>query len=674
MLENVAMSLTISGIGKKEREEMAKEALIKVGLEREIKKRPNQLSGGQMQRVSIARALVNNPDIILADEPTGALDSETGMQVMELLKEVSGGKLVIMVTHNAELAEKYASRIVRLSDGALIEDTNPYKMASEDNKLVFNNNKNKGRKKQKVAMSFWTAIKLSFQNLRTKKGRTIITSIAGSIGIIGVALVLSISSGMGNYVERMQKDTLSGFPITISQVSYDFMSLFGRDEGMLDEFTEDKILYPYDSSQNYNAHINGIDNDYLEYLEKMDKELYNSISYTRLVETNLVIKIGENYKTVNNGAMAGMQNRIGWQQLPNTEFLKSQYDLIYGDDYPMAKNDIALVVDERNSVNVELLEELGIDYEPGVTFPFNKIIGKEIRAIPNDIFYTEKSGGLFAKTDNLADAYNNQENLTLTITSILRIKENSNSSLLSQGLAYTDALVNEILDASGKSDIVVALKKTPEVNVLTGAPLNENQFSTLLKQLGGDSTPIGISIYPVSFGAKDNIKSYLDAYNEGKEESEQIVYSDMAEMISDSMSTMINAITLVLTAIAAISLVVSTIMIGIIIYVSVVERTKEIGILRSIGARKKDITRVFSAESIIIGFFAGIIGVVVTYLLSVPINAILKAQIGVSNLSSLPIWYALALLALSMLLTFIGGILPSLGAAKKDPVAALRTE
>ncbi|MFA6866617.1 MAG: FtsX-like permease family protein, partial [Clostridia bacterium] len=579
-------------------------------------------------------------------------------------------KLVIMVTHNSELADKYATRIVKLSDGELIDDNNPFEMENIIVAPLVKGKKNK--KKKKVAMSFITAMKLSFQNLRTKKGRTIITSIAGSIGIIGVALVLAISNGMGSYVNTMQKDTLSGFPITISQgpsFSMTGPKNFNNEES--NEFTNEDILYPYDVNVNNQTHVNDINQTYVDYVNNMDSSLYNSISLTRLVEMNLIMKVGDNYKQINN---ENSQNQIGWQQLPSEEFLDSQYDLLAGDAFPNKIDEIALIVDANNYVDVKLLTELGIAYQEDGSLKFDEIIGTKMKIVPNDDFYTNNGNGIFMPNEDYGTLYNNVNGKILNITSIIRVKENSSSSLLKKGIAYTQMLVDEVLDNASGSIIVKQLRDNPTVSVFDGTPLNDSQYENMLKELGGDSTPTGINIYPVSFESKDAIKEYLDAYNVDKEEEEQIIYNDLAELISETMSTMINAITMVLTAVAAISLVVSTIMIGIIIYVSVVERTKEIGVLRSIGARKKDITRVFSAESIIIGFFAGVIGVIMTYILSIPINIILSKSLDIQGLCNLPIYYGIALLALSMVLTFLGGIIPARGAAQKDPVTALRTE
>lgn len=701
VLQNVEIALTLSGVSTAERRRRAKEALTSVGLSNQMKKRPNQLSGGQMQRVAIARALVNNPEIILADEPTGALDSQTSVQVMEILKEISKTRLVIMVTHNSELADKYSSRIINLLDGEVQSDSNP--MFKDKNKSERQQKAEPvDRKKlKKTSMSMITATSLSLKNLLTKKGRTILTSFAGSIGIIGVALVLAISSGMTAYMTTMQKESLSGFPITINEnpVSVDMNSrvdsITGTRTTDFAEFTTENILYPYDSTENTTQHTNVLTQDYFDYISKIETELPGSVeavSYSKGVEINLLAK-GDNTVVKYQTSAASAASESGdpeevfqstgfyWQEMPdNEDFILSLYDLVgEGSRLPSEKNEIAIVVDEYNRVDKAFFEKLGITDIPD-SFELTDFIGETIlKVIPNDSFYTEADDGLFTASapSQYNDLYNNADGVELTITGILRIKENSSSltgGYLSQGLVYTTALTDYVLENAQNSAISTAQKES-DTDVITGTPFaSDDAKTTRLLNLGADTTSTGISIYPTDYDGKKEITRYLDAYNAGKADDDQIIYTDIAEMVASMTSTMLNVVTYVLIAFAAISLLVSTIMIAIITYVSVIERTKEIGILRSVGARKKDISRVFNAETLIIGFVAGVIGVGLTYLLSIPINSIIESLVGVSGIAALPLLSAVLLILGSMALTLIAGFIPSRMAAKKDPVVALRTE
>lgn len=673
VLQNVEIALTLSGVSVMERRRRAKEALIEVGLEDQIRKRPNQLSGGQMQRVAIARALVNNPDIILADEPTGALDSHTSVQIMELLKEVAKTRLVIMVTHNGEIAKEYSSRIIRLLDGEIQSDSNAVEACPSSDQDTTKLSK----KMKKTSMSIMTAASLSFRNLMTKRGRTIITSFAGSIGIIGVALVLALSNGLSGYMSKMQSDTLSGFPVTISStpLTINFSGpMTDRSDGYK-EYPKGDILYAYDRNENSKQHENLLTEEYVQYIKELDKEVpntANSISFSYGAMSNLLAKGEDN--TVK------FQSMGAWQELPDDKkFVQSLYDFIGNNSrMPEASNEIVLVVDEYNRLDQSFLESLGISGSDK-KMKLTDFIGKSIlKVIPNNDYYT-KQGELFvpAASNEYESLFKSDKGTLLTIVGILRPKQDTNNNsyrYLSSGLAYTSDLMEQIVLDAQQSEIANA-QENSEKSVLTGMPFaNEKDKKETLLALGKDTTPVNISIYPKDYKSKDKIMDYLDEYNKGKSEKNQVIYTDLAATITEMTGTLLDTVTYVLVGFAAISLVVSTIMIAIITYVSVIERTKEIGILRSVGARKKDISRVFNAETLIIGFTAGSFGVILAYLLSIPINQTILKLVKIDGVANLSPIHALYLIIGSMGLTLIAGFIPSRMAAKKDPVKALRTE
>ncbi|SEW34207.1 ABC transporter ATP-binding protein/permease [[Clostridium] fimetarium] len=698
VLQNVEIAMTLSGVSSSQAKQRAKDALKSVGLESQMKKRPNQLSGGQMQRVAIARAIVNNPDIILADEPTGALDSHTSVQVMEILKDIAKTKLVIMVTHNAELADKYSSRVIHLLDGEVQSDSNPIfkdsAIKNPNDTKDANQTVTKKTKLKKTSMSLVTATSLSFKNLLTKRGRTIITSIAGSIGIVGVALVLALSTGLTSYMDKLQSDTLSGYPITISKgVSTLQMgggnnanSLLGSssEEG---KFTNDNIIYSVDNTQNTLQHTNVLTQEYTDYVSKIQSVLpnaVNAVSFSRGVGINLLAK-GEDsvvkYATTAATATEALRgSKTYWQEMPNNEdTILSMYDLIGdGSRLPSSKNEVAIVVDEYNNIDASFFEKLGIS-ATNSDFKLTDFIGKTmLKVIPNDGFYTKDANGIFsaASASEYGDLYKNADGVELTITGILRIKEASSQATgyLSSGLVYTTALTNYVLENTQKSQISIAQASSDKDVILNAAFANAAVKEQKLISLGIDTKPTSISIYPKDFSGKDAIKQYLDDYNADKTQDNQVVYSDLAETIGSTVGTMINTVSYVLIGFAAISLLVSTIMIGIITYVSVLERTKEIGILRAVGARKKDISRLFNAETLIIGFSAGTLGICISYLLIIPINILISNLVDINNIAQLKPLHAVILILGSMTLTLIAGLFPSRMAAKKDPVVALRTE
>ncbi len=689
VLQNVEIAMTLSGVSNSERKARAKEALADVGLSDHIHKKPNQLSGGQMQRVAIARALVNNPDIILADEPTGALDSKTSTQVMNILREIAKKRLVIMVTHNEEIANEYSSRIIRFLDGEIQSDSDP--IEKKDSASI--NQPRTPKKRDKTSMSLFTALSLSFKNLLTKKGRTILTSFAGSIGIIGVALVLALSSGLSNQLDVMQSDTLANFPIMIdtNEQFVDFSELgppgSEKSNSKYEEFPEDTTIYAYDYSESFIMHKNVFTDDFLSYVENIENELpeeVNNISFTRGVGVNLLAEGTDGvvkFETMSQNSMMGgfsgpSMGFSHWYEMPKDhQFILELYDLIGENSrLPEAENEIAIVVDEYNRLSTLFLEKLALTEEE---YDVTDFVGKTmLKLLPNDVYYTEAENGLFTPANPIEyqTLYDEADGLDLVVTGILRVKEDAATSYFSEGFIYTQELTERIIAEAQESKITHA-QKDSDINVLTNTPFQSDEMKEqLLIHLGATTTPIGINIYPVDFEGKDAIKEYLDQYNDGLDEEEQIVYNDLAEMVGDIMTDMINTVTYVLVGFAAISLIVSTIMIGIITYVSVIERTKEIGILRSVGARKKDISRVFNAETIIVGFISGSLGILISYLLIIPINRLIYQLTEIENVASLSATAAIILILGSMALTLIAGVIPSRMAAKKDPVVALRTE
>lgn len=692
VLSNVELALTLSGISIEERKKRAIDALNKVGLHDQIYKLPNQLSGGQMQRVAIARALVNDPDILLADEPTGALDSETSIQIMEILKEVAKDRLVIMVTHNPDLANQYATRIIRLLDGVVISDSNPYQAE------VAKKDQTKGERLKHTSMSFLTALALSFQNLLTKKARTILTAFAGSIGIIGIALVLALSNGFQSYVDKMQADTLSSYPLIISRESVDFASAAELNmDTSLQEYPEGDTIFINKLMEKLNGIIirNNITEDYIEnVIEKIDPALINGITYSRGVRLNIFKQMSINnsiyYRQISaQNDMSSVMNFSGadiWQEIiDNQSFIESQYDVIAG-RLPQNKDEIIIQVDKYNQITDITLLSLGVLTSKSSvdTLTFDDLLSLEYKLILNDDLYSydsvnDRFVSQVDRNDTITtDVYN--KGLTLKVVGIVRVNELTNTGSITGAIGYTKELTDYILEEAGKSEIVLWQKANPTKDPLTGQayPADQNveeQYYNTMSRLGGITTPKAINIYPVDFKAKTEIKKYLDNYNQTQEdEVNRIYYTDVMDLLVKSINTTINAISYVLIAFTSISLVVSSIMIGIITYISVLERTKEIGILRSIGARKKDISRVFNAETLIIGFVAGIIGIGVTLLLSIPINIIIDNLVNISNIAALKTYHAIFLVLISMALTLIAGLIPSRIAAKKDPVIALRTE
>lgn len=796
VLSNVELALTLSGVSKTERKRRAIEALEKVGLGEQIHKKPNQMSGGQMQRVAIARALVNNPDILLADEPTGALDTETSIQIMELLKEISKDRLIIMVTHNPELAKDYSTRIVRLLDGVITDDSDPYSLedmeadikAKEAAKVKASEKKNKkSGKKQKTSMSFFTALSLSFNNLMTKKTRTILTAFAGSIGIIGIAMILSISNGIQLYIDRVQRDTLSSYPITLQAESIDISSMVTSMTGNSDsaEHEDKSKIYSNDiMGDMINTMVKEVKSNNLsefkKYIENGGSDIKSYVSdiqYSYDVPLNIYMKdtsngveqlnpstmfdsiYGEGATSTSSAMSSGMgmgmfSNSSVWNQLlGNQQVLDEQYDVLAG-HWPENYNEVVLVTDKNNEVDDYTLYSLGLkdpeevrtlfkkmmvgeSYETkkDISYTFDEILDTEFKLVmPTDMYkYNDVTGTWddYSKDDKyMTNVVNNGTDIK--VCGIIRPNDDAVSTSISSGIGYTAKLTEYIIEEVKNSEIAKAQLADTSVDVFTGVPFDNDRnteitmddvnaymatlspeesaqmqamtsgmsddqilqlFSASLKARTTDATldsnksklgitdldtPSQIDIYATDFDSKEKVQNIIKDYNklqqdDGKEEN-VINYTDYVGIMMSSVSTIINAISYVLIAFVAISLIVSSIMIGIITYISVLERTKEIGVLRSIGASKKDVSRIFNAETLIEGFVSGALGIVVTLLLCIPANALIKHLTDISNVAQLPVAGGVILIIISMFLTFIAGLIPAKLAAKKDPVVALRSE
>ncbi len=803
ILSNVELALTISGVSKSERKQRAKDALEKVGLGEQLHKKPNQLSGGQMQIVAIARALVNNPDILLADEPTGALDSETSIQVMDLLKEVAKDRLVVMVTHNPELADKYASRIVRLQDGKIVGDTNPPSQ-------IIHSDKGLNKYNKKSSMSFLVSLSLSFNNLITKKGRTLLTSFAGSIGIIGIALILALSSGVNTYIQDIQKETMTSYPITITDKTIDMQRMMDKRRSNFTKGTnknnkeKDGI---YADSSSLELHASTVENDltsFKKYLDNKDSEIHkyigeNGIVYSYNVSFD-VYAYNPDEKVINTSMDVQNQNTPSspWKKMQSnmSSFLGSSskgaknfeelmpgsdgqtvskvttdsYDLLYG-KWPSKYDEVILVLNENNAIDTSVLYQLGIINKDEYEDTQNKIKNGEkvkpfnwtYKDLCKKTFYLIPSCDYYIKDDNtfkyIGDdsAYTNQlmdNALPLKITGVIRPKDDAANATLSTPVAYTSLLTNYIIDYTNKSDVVKAQEKTPEINVLNNIAFdakndeakisdtkkylqqlsisqksslfnmlisNQDEYLSYLPQFEMDETalanmidewvetstdedmllylyddylshesyednlanfgkvsydaPSSISIYTDSFDDKEGVSTCIADYNQSVGKKERITYIDYVALITSSITSMVNMISYVLIAFVAVSLIVSCIMIGIITHISVLERTKEIGILRAIGASKANISQVFNAETLIIGLCSGVIGVIVSMILTIPINNIIHTLADNDAVNAyLPIGAAGILIIISVVITVIGGLLPAYKAAKKDPVIALRSE
>lgn len=664
ILDNVEMGMTLSGVNSKTRKKKAKEALKKVGLLEHIHKKPNQLSGGQMQRVAIARALVNNPDIILADEPTGALDTKTSIQIMDLIKDIAKDKLVIMVTHNPDLAKDYATRIIEFKDGTKISDSNPVTEKEKDTSIL---------KIKKTAMNFRTALKLSFNNIKTKKGRTLLTAFASSIGIIGIALILSLSNGFKIEVDNFEKNTLSQAPVIISTqamtMSEETVSQIKKEDSP--KYPKEEKVYALEDVMETVLHTNILSDEYIEYVKKLDTSLLSGVSYQQATNFNIITKTKDGYKLVADSS--------NWTLLP-TNPNKNESGIIY-DNYDILAGKInenepglILQVNSKNQIYQSTLEALGLS---GKEVSFEDILNQELKVVGNDDYYLQY-GSIFVPNQDLEKLYQNKNNITLKVQAIIRGKSDKEMITNGSGIGYTNALT-ELVISKNKDSKIVSYQEKSDYNILTNQPFDEkdgsmNTKEIMLGYLGKDVKPNVIYLYPKDFESKKEITTYLDKYNEGKEEKDVVEYTDMAAMISTLSGNIMDAITVVLVAFSSISLIVSSIMIAIITYISVLERIKEIGILRALGARRKDIKRVFNAETFIIGLTSGILGILIAYLLTIPANKIIENLSGLAGVAKLNIYHAIILVIINIILTMIGGAIPSRMASKKDPVEALRTE
>ncbi len=677
IVANVELGMTLSGVSKSEKRKRAIDVLKKVGLKDHLHKKPNQLSGGQMQRVAIARALANDPEILLCDEPTGALDSTTSVQILDLIKEVAKDKLVIMVTHNPELAEQYADRIIKFEDGKIISDSHTHieRPKKDEFKLT------------KTSMKFLTALGLSFNNLKTKKGRTFLTAFASSIGIIGIALILSLSTGFQKQIDKFQADAMNEFPIQILQstTTANIENIEGYQEGAMNqmmgtpEYADSDEVFLFDSTELFVNHTNKFDDEFINYLNNIDPNICNKIGNLNLASMNLLREIDGSVKPVSLkspdsismefSTMSSYPKNLGNKK---ESYLTENYDLVAG-SYPESPTDLILLVDTKNRIDLHTLKALGFDVEGKETVSFEEIIGTEFVSVANDEYYAKTEFGSFIPDTNYDEMFLSEDNINLKITGIVRVKKDVKIGLLATGIIYDDELSTMVLENTLDSEIVKAQKNSMK-NVFTMTDMTEEEKSMTLAVLGGESTPYAIMVYPKDFESKDKVTAYLDEYNKDKEDVDKIIYIDLASSISDMTGGIMDAITIVLIAFAAISLVVSLIMICIITYTSVLERTKEIGILKALGARKKDITRVFDAETCILGVFSGVLGVGIAALSTLPINVFIDNMTGLKNVAFLNPVHGVMLIVISTVLTMLGGHIPARMASKKDAVEALRSE
>ncbi|MHB1151448.1 MAG: ABC transporter ATP-binding protein/permease [Eubacteriales bacterium] len=690
IVANVELGMTLSGVPYEEKHRRALEVLTQVGLKDHLHKNPNQLSGGQMQRVAIARALANDPEILLCDEPTGALDSVTSIQILDLIKQVAADRLVIMVTHNPGLAEKYADRIIHFEDGHIIDDSHPHIERPKDGEFVL----------KKTAMKFVTALGISYNNIRTKKGRTFLTAFASSIGIIGIALILSLSAGFQVKIDEFQTDALAEFPIMITRSSteVDFAAMQEQrreDMSLLTgtaEYADTDEVYLYDPSANIKKHTNKLTDDFITYIEKIDPAICSSVGYTRFTGFNMVREVdGKAVPVSISAGVTGMgrsnigsMNGMGLTSYPTPlaenglTVLEKDFDLLEG-AYPSAITDVMLIVDNRNRIDAKVLANLGFTTKDEgdkllESIQFADIIGTEIKIISNNDFYKKSDFGNYIPSTDYETMFDSEEGIVIRISGIARQKSGVVVSMLGNGIVYSDELTETVIKQALESDIVKAQREA-DYNVMTMEPIEKQEDKdSIIAYFGGNPVPFMVSVYPTSFENKEKVIAYIDEYNLNKPDEDIIIYTDLAESISNLSSGIMDGITIVLIAFASISLVVSLIMISIITYTSVLERTREIGILKALGARKKDIARVFDAETCILGVFSGTMGAVIAWILTFPANAIIYNMTDLKGVAQLQLLHAVLLIALNTVLTILGGHIPAKIASRKDAVEALRSE
>ena len=677
VLKNVEMSTTLSGYSRKKRKDMAIKALEKVGLKEHIYKKPNQLSGGQMQRVAIARAIVNDPNIILADEPTGALDTKTSKQIMDLIKEVSKDKLVIMVTHNPELAKEYSNRIIEFQDGEVINDSNPFNGEEVNEEITI----------KKTKMSYLNAIGLSFNNLRTKKGRTLLTAFASSIGIIGISLILSLSNGFQKQIDKFERDTSDAMPIVISSTKVSTETITNSIQSSNNKKYEknNKITVKKEEKK---STYNNISEEFTNDLNNMNQKYISSYNETYAANLNIIQTDGDKYYSIDsissNDMMTMMLNQgiqkqvIPYKNMDNhdiSNIIKEYYNVVAG-RLPKEKDEIVLEIKGDNTIDEDFSKALNIS---GDNLKVDDLLNVTFKLVLNDDYYIDYGDYFLPKLIN-KELYDNENNLTLKVVGVLKVKEEKTKyATPNNGIYYTVALQDYVLEKNGNSKIVQKQEES-DFNIMTGEKFDlstddgKRSKNQILSYLGKKISPSVIYIYPKDFDSKEKILKHIDKFNKEQSDDNKIEYLDNAELITKMSGGIMDGITAVLVAFSSISLIVSSIMIGIITYISVLERTKEIGILRSLGARKKDIRRVFNAETFIIGLTSGLLGIGISGALLIPINVILKKLTDLNNVAVMDINASIILIIVSITLTLIGGAIPSRLASKKDPAVSLRTE
>ena len=669
ILENVQVAISLTDLSNEEKQKRSLDALDRVGLKDYMKKTSEFLSKEEKQKVAIARVLVNDPKIILADEPTGNLDGKASVEIMDLMKDVFKDKLVIVVTQNEQLAKSYATRVIYFRDGEVVCDSNPLKedLHQEDISL------------RKTKMGICMAMRLALRDISNKKMRTFFYMFVSSIGIIGIAISISFINGFEQKINNYENNTLASFPIVIDE-TYNDLSIYDKigkiknipkDNYDFQIYTNEDVIYPYNSEESSKFHKNNITENYIKYIKNMDNDLFSAISYDRKIDMNIL-------KEDENGKVSMLDtSSINFSSYPEDngtyKYLEQNYDLLYG-YYPTDKEDIVLIVDEYNRVDSDILKALGVDYNKEKNIKFDKLIGREYKIILNDEFY-KKQGNYFtidSSDENLEKLYNSKKALTVSITGILRPKKDCNLYDLSQGIAYSNELGNYYINNCKKSQIVEEQKKS-NYNLLTGK-IFDGDKQQVLNSLGASSIPSSITIYPVNFEAKSEILEYLNKYNNDKETNETILYKDTSTVINELSANIMKCISMVLMSFISLVLITSLITMFVITYISTLRRKNEICILRVLGARKRDIIRMFNVENAMLGFLSGVLGVFMAYIFIIPLNYILKLSTDLSNIAILKPRYAVVLIITSIVIAVVGGFIPTKIASRKEPVEFLKSK